>query len=164
VSFRVEITAYDDPVVIALIDALLVDLDERYGLDGIDDPDADAAEWRAEVTPEKVRPPHGAFLVAYDDADGAALGCGGVKRLDDTTGEIKRMYTTPSGRRRGIGRALLSRLEDEARALGYASLQLETGAPQHEAVAMYESAGWARIPSYGRYSSDPRSICFRKDL
>jgi GNAT superfamily N-acetyltransferase len=164
VTFRVEVTEYDDPAVITLIDALLADLDDRYGLDGIDDPDADAAEWRAEVTPEKVRPPHGVFLVALDEASGEAVGCGGLKRLDDATGEVKRMYTTSAGRRRGIGRALLARLEDEARALGYTSLQLETGGPQHEAVGLYESAGWTRIPPYGRYSSDPRSICFRKDL
>jgi GNAT superfamily N-acetyltransferase len=111
-----------------------------------------------------VQPPHGFFLVALDEDTGAALACGGLKRLDDTTGEIKRMYTAPAGRRRGIGRALLARLEGEARALGYASLQLETGGPQHEAVALYESAGWTSIPPYGRYSSDPRSLCFRKVL
>jgi GNAT superfamily N-acetyltransferase len=92
------------------------------------------------------------------------VGCGALKRLDATTGEIKRMYTAPTGRRRGVARALLARLEDEARALGYVALQLETGGPQHEAVAMYESGGWTRIPGYGRYAGDPRTICFRKEL
>ena len=116
-TLSISTMAYDDPVAVALIQALADDLDERYGAE-----DDDGDGWFAEVTPEKVQPPHGVFLVALDEETGDALGCGGLKRLDDTTGEIKRMYTAPAGRRRGIGRALLARLEGEARALGYASL------------------------------------------
>ena len=153
---------YDDPVVVDLIEELLVDLDERYELDGEETPDDDADEWRAEVTPEKVVAPNGVFLVASIDGD--AVGCGGLKRLDETTGEIKRMYTAPAGRRQGVARAILRRLEDEARRLGYERLQLETGGPQHEAVALYESEGWIAIPPYGRYKDDPRSLCFAKSL
>jgi len=155
----VEIVAvpYDDPVAVALVAQLHRDLDERYGAE-----DDGGEGWLAEVTREKVRPPDGVFLVAR--VDGEPVGCGALKRLDATTGEIKRMFTAPSGRRRGVGRALLARLEDEARALGYETLKLETGEEQPEAVAMYESSGWTRIPPYGRYSDDPRSICFTKSL
>jgi GNAT superfamily N-acetyltransferase len=153
----IDAVPYDDPVAQRLIAALLADLDERYGKE-----DDAGAGWLAEVTAEKVRAPDGVFLVATIDGD--AVGCGAVKRLDASTGEIKRMYTAPSGRRRGVARAVLERLEDEARALGYARLQLETGEEQPEAVALYASAGWTRIAPYGRYRDDPRSICFSKDL
>ena len=74
------------------------------------------------------------------------------------------MYTAPADASAASHAALLGRLEDEARALGYGTLQLETGEEQPEAVALYDSAGWTRIEPYGRYQSDPRSICFRKEL
>jgi hypothetical protein len=44
--------------------------------------------------------------------------------------------------------------------VGYTWLQLETGDVQPEAVGLYESSGWARVPNYGQYADDPRSICF----
>lgn len=146
-----------DPVASRLVDELLDDLNERYG-----EEEDGGAGWRAEVTPEKVAPPHGVFLVAL--VDGEPVGCGALKRMDDTTGEIKRMFVSARGRRRGVARALLSRLEEEARDLGYAWLQLETGEAQPEAVGLYDTAGWTRIPPYGRYRDDPLSICFAKQL
>lgn len=157
----IESLPYDDPVVVALIEELLVDLDERYGTDQTEDPEG-ADGWRAEVTPEKVRPPHGAFLVARLDGD--AVACGGIKRYDEATAEVKRMYTAPAGRRRGIARALLTRLEDEARALGYSMIRLETGTAQPEAMRLYESMGYEPIDNYGRYAFDERSRCFEKHL
>ena len=54
----------------------------------------------------------GAFVVAY--LDGAAVGCGAVRRLDETTAELKRMYVEPSARGQGIGRAIVEALEREA--------------------------------------------------
>ena len=57
-------------------------------------------------------------------------------------------------RRRGISRAILARLEAEAAGLGYRRLQLETGLRQPEAIALYESAGYHRIPDYGQYAGD----------
>ncbi|HKX71843.1 MAG TPA: GNAT family N-acetyltransferase, partial [Acidimicrobiales bacterium] len=80
------------------------------------------------------------------------------------TGEIKRMYTAPAARRRGVSRALLARLETEAVRLGYRRLQLETGDRQPEAIALYESAGYGHIPTYGQYAGDELSVCFAKDL
>ena len=74
------------------------------------------------------------------------------------------MYTRPTARRRGIARLLLSELESHAVALGYPRLVLETGTKQPEAIAMYESLGYARIPSYGQYKDFPDSRCFAKDL
>lgn len=160
-TLSIDPAALDDPVAAALVDALFDDLTVRYGQPDEEDDDGGAG-WYGEIDATKVAPPDGIFLVAR--WDGEPVGCGAIKRLDTSTGEVKRMYVAPDGRKRGIGRAMLARLEDEARRLGYAALQLETGAPQPEAVALYESTGWTRIPPYGRYAADPRSMCFRKEL
>ena len=59
---------------------------------------------------------------------------------------------------------MLDALESEARRLGVTRLLLETGERQHEALGLYESAGYARIPRYGEYESSPLSLCMGKDL
>jgi GNAT superfamily N-acetyltransferase len=156
---------YDGPEAVALVQDLLVDLNERYA--DVDEGNADAPDdegYLAEVTPELVRAPKGAFLVAY--LDGAPAGCGAVKPLDadPSKGEIKRMYTVPAARRRGVSRALLLALEARAGELGYRVLQLETGLAQPEAISLYESHGWHRITPYGHYKDSPQSVCFAKEL
>jgi len=148
-------TPYDDPVAVAMVDALFADLNERYG-----EEDDGGAGWYAEIVADKVAPPEGTFLVAW--LDGEPVGCGGIKRWDATTAEVKRMYTAPAGRRRGVARAVLRGLEAAARDLGYEAVRLETGEEQPEAMRLYESAGFHRIPNYGRYRDDPRSACFEK--
>lgn len=96
--------------------------------------------------PEQLNPPHGAFLVGYED--GVAICCGGIKRLDDGACEIKRMYVVPQARGRGVARALLGALEDRARELGYAVARLDTGPRQQSSQHLYESAGYAPIPNF----------------
>lgn len=98
---------------------------------------------------------------------GEPVGCGGVRPLrggPPGVAEIKRMYTAPSARRRGVSRAILARLEREAAALGYHRLQLETGVRQPEAIRLYESAGYDRVAGFGQYEGDELSVCFAKDL
>jgi len=96
--------------------------------------------------------------------DGRALGCGALRERDAFTGELHRMFVTHSARRGGVARALLARLEHDARLHGYRQLVLETGAHQHPAVALYGSCGWRRVAAFGAYASDPLSICFGKAL
>jgi putative acetyltransferase len=74
------------------------------------------------------------------------------------------MFVTRAARRGGIARALLERLEQEAFAIGYRRLVLETGVRQKPAIALYRSAGWRRIPAWGPYVGDPTSVCFGKSL
>lgn len=112
--------------------------------------------------PEEFEPPEGAFVVAFE-AD-AAVGCGGLCRYDDETGEIRRMYVAPERRGRGLSREILEALEEEARSLGYSAIRLETGNRQPEAVGLYRSAGYEPIPKYGSYVDDERSLCFEKAL
>jgi putative acetyltransferase len=108
-------------------------------------------------------PPAGVFVVLRED-DGRAVGCGGIARFDAARGEVKRMYVVPEARGRGLGRRLLEELEAQARALGYTSVVLETGDRQPEALGLYESAGFERIPCYPPYDSRALSLCFEKRL
>src|SRR6516225_334767 len=112
---------------------------------------------------EQVVEGEGAFLIAY--LDDLAVGCGALRRLDEATAELKRMYVDPSVRGRGIGRALLDALEREARMLGVIRIVLETGTRLARAIKMYEAAGYVRIPLFGEYLSSPEtSLCFGKSL
>ncbi|MDX6486853.1 MAG: putative acetyltransferase [Gaiellaceae bacterium] len=108
-------------------------------------------------------PPDGVFHVVRDGG-GRAVGCGGVCRFDATRAELKRMYVVPELRGAGLGRRLLVALEDEARALGYTGIVLETGDLQQEALGLYTSAGYERIPCYEPYAGRALSLCFEKRL
>jgi GNAT superfamily N-acetyltransferase len=137
----------------ALVAALNAELLDRYdGFDGSGGPQA-AADFE---------PPNGAFVVGWDGEEPVA--CGGVLRYDETTAEIRRMYVAPSARGRGLSRAVLAALEDEARELGYDFVRLETGDRQPEAIKLYVSSGFEPIPRYGPFVDDPRSVCFEKRL
>jgi GNAT superfamily N-acetyltransferase len=121
-----------------LVEAMIAELEPLYGR--IDVPGAPTA------SPAQLAPPDGGFLVGW--LAGEAVACGGVKRLDATTCEIKRMYVAPRARGSGMARALLAALEDEARRLGYAVARLDTGPQQPHAERLYRSAGYAEIPDF----------------
>jgi GNAT superfamily N-acetyltransferase len=103
------------------------------------------------------------FLVARDGR-GRALGCVALRRRDDGSFEIKRMYVRPEGRGRRLGDRLLADIEERARSLGATRLKLETGAPQPEAIAVYERNGYHPIEPYGDYKDSPLSRCYAREL
>src|SRR5215470_7858742 len=88
---------------------------------------------------EQLFEPNVRFFVAR--LDGLAVGCGGVAMFDDYA-EVKRMYTRPAARGQGIAKAVLRRIEDEARRTGKSVLRLETGTHQQEAIGLYEGMGF----------------------
>jgi putative acetyltransferase len=106
--------------------------------------------------------PEVTFFVARCGDESA--GCGALRRIDETSGEIKRMYVRPRFRGKGIGRAILLALEAEARANGIARLVLETGVDQPEALALYERHQYVPCARYGEYRDDPTSVFFEKRL
>jgi GNAT superfamily N-acetyltransferase len=120
-----------------------------------DDLDLDAPNMPAAGVRE-LGPPGGAFLVGFDDS-GEPVCCGGVKRLDEQTCEIKRMFVAPGHRGRGAGRDLLSALERAARDLGYSRARLDTGPRQPQAERMYRSSGYAPI---GNFNHNPVASFF----
>ena len=98
--------------------------------------------------PAELSPPSGAFLVGRHA--GRAVCCGGVKRLDDRSCEIKKMYVVPDSRGQGVARAVLSALEAKARTLGYEVARLDTGPRQQGARGLYESEGYAEIENFNK--------------
>lgn len=103
------------------------------------------------------------FLVARDG--GGPLGCGAAAPIEGTaSAEIKRMWTRPRGRRRGVARAILERLESWSRARGHDRLMLETGIHQSEARALYTALGFVPRGPFGEYPLDEASLFFEKSL
>jgi GNAT superfamily N-acetyltransferase len=151
---RIEIRreSYGSAAVRALAEALAAELLRSHGRPGSG----------SEPPASDFEPPGGAFLVG--SVDGTDVACGGVCRYDGETAEIRRMYVAPAVRGRGFSRTVLGALEDEARALGYARIRLETGIRQTAAIGLYRSAGFEPIERYGPYVDDELSVCFEKRL
>ncbi|WP_423129582.1 GNAT family N-acetyltransferase [Gaoshiqia sp. Z1-71] len=99
-------------------------------------------------------------VVAYEN--GIPLGCGAIKEFDHQTMEVKRMFTDPKGRRKGIAVHVLTELEDWANELSFSRCVLETGKKQPEAIALYKKSGYQVIPNYGQYAGVENSVCFEK--
>ena len=88
----------------------------------------------------------GALLLA--SLDGAAVGCVALRRLDDASCEMKRMYVDDTGRGQGVGRVLGEAVVGRARALAYSSIYLDTSVEQHEAIGLYRSLGFEEVEPY----------------
>ena len=139
---------WDDPEGEALRVAQQTEVSARYGI-----PDS-------EPGPKPTAADIAVFLVAFDDD--VAVGCGGLRTLDGSHGEIKRMYVVPERRGTGVSTALLSALEGEARGRGWDRVVLETGDQQPEAMRLYEREGYTRVPNFGYYADSALSICYEK--
>jgi GNAT superfamily N-acetyltransferase len=132
-----------------LLAGLTHEYDTRYG-ENIEMTRASADEFD---------PPSGLFIVLMDGSVTAAGG--GFRRHDATTCEVKRMWTHPQYRRRGLAARVLDALEIAAGEAGYTRIVLETGPRQPEAEAFYETRLYNRIPVYGHY---PEARAFSLDL
>lgn len=95
-------------------------------------------------------------------ADEVAVGCGAIKKFDETAVEVKRMFVSLEKRGLGIAQKILTELEVWAKELGFKSCILETGKRQVEAVGFYHKCGYKIIPNYGQYKKMENSICFEK--
>ena len=94
------------------------------------------------------------------------LGCGALKELDASHAEIKSMRTSMSHRRKGVARAILVHIIDEARRRSYHRLSLETGShgPFEAARSLYESFGFAYCDPFADYVEDPYSVFMTRTL
>ena len=129
----------------AEVSALIAELDAVLG--AVYEP-----EQRHGLSIEQVFGPHVRFFVAW--LDGEAVGCGAVALFADYA-EVKRMYTRENARGRGIGKALLAHLEQDARAAGKPMLRLETGTLQAAAIGLYEGCGFKACEAFGHYARLP---------
>jgi GNAT superfamily N-acetyltransferase len=128
-----------DPEVAPLLQGLAAEYESRYG----------GGDELASVDAEEFEPPGGLFIVLLEQRETVAGGA--LRRFSADTCEVKRMWTAPGHRRKGLATVVLGALEDAARELGYTRLRLETGPAQPEARFLYERRGYTRIPTYGRY-------------
>lgn len=117
-------------------------LNEAYGIDL----DIAAMIERDMTDLIKFWPPGGRLMLARWDGQVAGIAC--MKPLYDEIGEVKRMYVRPAARRRGVGRALLGALLDEARAIGYRRVRLDSTRFMVAAHALYRSCGFREIAPY----------------
>lgn len=101
-------------------------------------------------------------IVAYDDDK--PVGCGAIKEYEPGVMEVKRMFTFPSHRGKGIASRVLTELETWAAELNYLTCVLETGKKQPEAIALYKKNGYHLIPNYGQYAGVENSVCFEKKI
>ena len=124
------------------------------------------AHQRHGLSIEQLFEPNIRFFVAR--LDGLSVGCGGVAMFDDYA-EVKRMYTRPKARGRGVAKAIVERIEDESRAAGNFVLRLETGIRQQEAIGLYQRIGFRPRGPFGPYATIPTrnietSLFFEKVL
>ena len=107
---------------------------------------------------EKLRKPEITFWSAWDGD--VLLGCGALKELDHTHGEVKSMRTPMALRRRGAGRAILTHIIGVAKSRRYERLSLETGSMDAFTPArrLYESVGFTCCGPFGEYFEDPNSM------
>ena len=99
-------------------------------------------------------------VVAYKNE--IPLACGAFKALDETTIEIKRMFTQIDARGNGMASKVLKELEKWSTELSYKTCVLETGKRQTEAVSFYKKMNYSIIPNYGQYKNITNSLCFKK--
>lgn len=114
--------------------------------------------------PVELRRPDITFWCAWED--GELLGCGALKELSPSHGEVKSMRTARAHLRKGVAHALLTRIVEEARRRGYTRLSLETGSapPFQPAQRLYESFGFTYTGPFTGYVEDPNSVFMTKAL
>jgi GNAT superfamily N-acetyltransferase len=97
-------------------------------------------------------PPHGLFLLAR--RDDAVIGCAGLRLLPARTGEVTRLFVVPGARRHGVGKQLLSAVEDAARRRAVSRLRLDTRSELAEARRLYTTNGYQEVAPFndGRFA------------
>jgi len=101
-------------------------------------------------------------LVCYENE--VAVGIGAYKEYDSETAEIKRMFTLPEYRGKGIAKAILTELELWAKEEGYQFAILETGYLQKDAIGLYQKLGYEITENFGQYIGVENSVCMKKSL
>jgi GNAT superfamily N-acetyltransferase len=99
-------------------------------------------------------------LVCYEN--GIPVGIGAYKELKPNIAEIKRMYTLPEHRGKGIAKAILTELENWAKEENYTTAILETGNLQKDAIGLYQKLGYEITENFGQYIGVDNSICMKK--
>ncbi|WP_137874637.1 GNAT family N-acetyltransferase [Rhodococcus sp. Q] len=147
----------DDPLAAPLLEELAYEYSTRY-----ERPFEEQFEALTTHPGEEFAPPDGALLILVEDGEPVAGGA--FRRYDETTAELKRIWTSAGHRRRGLGRIVLAELEVEAMMRGYTRIYLTTGWRQPEAVALYLAADYTALFDPTRPSEEIGPHPFEKHL
>lgn len=157
-DLTLERVPYADPAVVALTAQVQAYYREVYG-----------AQDDAPLAEEEFALPTGAFLLAR--LDGEPVGMGGwrtspgvVALGGERAAELRRMYTAPAARHRGVARALLGELERIAAEHGADVMVLSTGARQPDAIALYRACGYVDIAEFGHWAGWDGIVCLGRRL
>ena len=101
-------------------------------------------------------------VIAYEND--VAVGIGAYKEYDSETVEMKRMYTLPEYRGKGIASKILTELELWAKEENYKIAILETGFLQTDAISLYKKLGYVITENYGQYIGVENSVCMKKKM
>ncbi|GAA1405004.1 N-acetyltransferase [Glutamicibacter uratoxydans] len=137
-----------DPRLQPLFAGLSAEYTQRYG-----DRDGSVAQELNRFPAEDFEAPFGRFVVL--ELYGQTVAGGALRRFDQNTAELKRIWTHEGYRRRGLARRILQELELAAAELGYSQIYLTTGPNQPEALHLYLNAGY--LPGFD-IEADPRSL------
>ncbi|MBF6138222.1 GNAT family N-acetyltransferase [Nocardia otitidiscaviarum] len=150
---RIIVDDLTDPRVIALLEAHVAEMLDNSPEDRMHALDLDG-----------LRKPEITCWTVWDGADLA--GCGALKELDATHGEIKSMRTIGARRGRGVGGMLLRHIVEQAAGRGYERLSLETGAADFylPAVRLYQRHGFTHCGPFADYAADPHSVFMTRSL
>ena len=144
----VDVVAHDDPRAEQLFGEYLEELSVRV---------PGEVSYHPSTRPDTIEfsAPHGRLFLAL--VEGEPVGATALKRLDDDTGELKRMFVRPAGRGLGVGRLLLDAAEAAAVEIGYTVIRLDTRSELTEAAGLYERSGYVPIE---RYNDNPTANSF----
>ena len=101
-------------------------------------------------------------VICYEN--NIAVGIGAYKEFEPKVAEIKRMYTIPECRGKGIAKAILTELETWAKEENYTTSILETGFLQVDAIGLYQKLGYEITENFGQYVGVENSVCMKKNL
>ncbi|WKL45867.1 GNAT family N-acetyltransferase [Flavobacterium pectinovorum] len=147
-TISIKITNPNEKVA-AIIDELSANLYLRFGSDGKDS----FTDWQQN---------NSKYIFVIAEINNEIVGCGAIRPISETVGEVKRMYSKYP--RKKIGKTILAFLEDIASKSGYEELILETRIKNTEATQFYEKQDYKVIPNYGKYKDRPEAVCFGKSL
>ncbi len=148
------LTARDFVIARRLLRAYAADLPNHQG--------SEAALADVDNLPGPYLPPAGGFYLALLDGD--PVGCVALQRFDAESAEVKRMFVEERARRRGVGRALLARLQQDARSAGYRRLRLGTIEEMAAARQLYAELGFVPIPDYRASHTTVDTLFFECEL
>ena len=147
----------EDPLAEPLLAELAIEYACRYGAT-----EEAVAKWLRRYPADEFAPPGGGLLVGL--LNGRPVTGGAFRRFDDSTAELKRIWTDSRYRRQGHAKALLNELEAEIVARGYRSVYLTTGGRQPEAEALYLATGYIRLDEPLPAEGEVYPLAFQKTL